>query len=361
MLTPFDDYPIHQTSAPVAVPASGDRNFFDRYFFNGYTADGSLYFATAFGMYPNREVADAAFSVARGGRQVSVHASGLCPLDRTRTAIGPIRVVVEEPMRRHSVHVDAPDHGLRAELTFQARGGPVMEEPFRVSAGVRTVMDYTRLTQFGSWTGWVEVDGERVELPAGAVPGSRDRSWGVRQVGERNPGPPGAFQFFWLWAPVNFDDFATHFDVNEDADGERWHQGGYLVPAGEGEVEKAKAVDHRITWRPGTRWADRAEIDLALPSGDRTVVLEPILEFQMMGLGYLHPEWGHGVWKGELAVAGERWDLPVAEPLAPQHLHVQALCRATMGDRTGVGILEQLVIGPHAPSGLTGLLDGAQG
>ena len=36
MLTRFDDYPVHQTPEPVAHPSTGDRNFYDRYFFNGY-------------------------------------------------------------------------------------------------------------------------------------------------------------------------------------------------------------------------------------------------------------------------------------------------------------------------------------
>jgi hypothetical protein len=31
-----------------------------------------------------------------------------------------------------------------------------------------------------------------------------------------------------------------------------------------------------------------------------------------------------------------------------------------MGERTGVGVVEQIAIGPHAPSGLTGFLDGYQ-
>ena len=44
----------------------------------------------------------------------------------------------------------------------------------------------------------------------------------------------------------------------------------------------------------------------------------------------------------------------------PQHIHIQHLCRARMGDREGIGILEQLVIGPHAPSGFESLFDGAR-
>ena len=34
MLTRGDDYPIHQTPEPIAY-AGSDRNFYDRYFFNG--------------------------------------------------------------------------------------------------------------------------------------------------------------------------------------------------------------------------------------------------------------------------------------------------------------------------------------
>ncbi|PZU14334.1 MAG: hypothetical protein DI591_12175, partial [Citromicrobium sp.] len=38
MLTKGDDYPVHQTAEPIAF-AGTDRNFYDRYFFNGYAPD----------------------------------------------------------------------------------------------------------------------------------------------------------------------------------------------------------------------------------------------------------------------------------------------------------------------------------
>jgi hypothetical protein len=359
VLTPFDDYPIHQTSQPVAHTASADLNHYDRYFFNGYAADGSLFFGAALGLYPNRQVIDGAFSVVVDGEQRSVHASGRCPAGRTPTAVGSVRVAVVEPLRRLRVVVEAPEHGLAAELTFTGRGEAVEEPPFLLRQGSRTLMDYTRLTQLGTWAGWVDVDGHRHDVDG--LAGCRDRSWGIRPVGERAPGAPGPLpQFFWLWAPLSFPSFGTLFDVQEDADGRRWHHGGAVV-APDGPAEHVVGVDHRVAWEPGTRRMASAELDLLLHGGRRhTIALEPLLHFQMLGLGYLHPEWGHGVWKGELAVAGERWPVPVADPLAVQHLHVQTLVRATVdGGEVGVGVLEQLVIGPHGPSGLTGLLDGA--
>jgi hypothetical protein len=363
VLTPFDDYPLHQTSQPLAVPASGDPNHYDRFFFNGYRHDGSLVFGAAMGLYPNRQVIDAAFSVVRGGEQVSVLASGRCPLDRTATAVGPVEVRILQPMAVLQVLVDAPAQGLRADLVFRGRSAPLQEPPFLLHAGTRTVMDVTRLTQFGTWDGWIEIDGAREEVTADSVLGCRDRSWGVRTVGERAGGAPGpAPQYFWLWAPVNFGDLCTHFDVNERSDGSRWHAAGFVVPVGDGDPVAARSVDYRLAWRPGTRRAAWCDIDLVGADGaTQTVRLEPTVEFQMLGLGYLHPEWGHGCWQGELAVTAARWSLPVPDTLAPHHLHVQALCRARLGDREGIGVLEQLVIGPHAPSGLSGLLDGAPG
>jgi hypothetical protein len=84
VLSSFDDFPIHQTSQPIAQTATSDINHYDRYFFNGYTKDTRLFFATAMGLYPNRHVVDASFSVVvdggtAGARQISVHASGRAP------------------------------------------------------------------------------------------------------------------------------------------------------------------------------------------------------------------------------------------------------------------------------------------
>jgi hypothetical protein len=279
-------------------------------------------------------------------------------------------VEVLEPLNALRVTVEAPEQGLRADLTFVRRSAAIEEDHFRHQVGARVVMDYTRLTQFGGWEGWIEVDGELTDLAPGETLGSRDRSWGIRSVGERAPsGAPVADpQFFWLWAPVNFDTFSTHFDVNELFDGKRWHESAFVAPVagpdGAAPADAMRSVDYEIAWRPGTRTAEWFAMHFTPWTGEpSTIRLEPLFEFHMSGLGYLHPEWGHGVWKGELAVDGERWDLPVADVLAPDKVHVQAVVKATttggLGEHEGLGVLEQLAIGRHDPSGLTGLFDGA--
>ena len=332
MLTAYDDFPIHQAPVPVSVTATTDVNFYDRYFFNGYQRDGSSYFGVAMGLYPNRHVADAAFSMMIDGEQISVFTSQRAPADRRdATHLGPIRIDMLEPMRVLRVTVEAPDQGVCADLTFTARSVAVEEPHYWWRVGVRAIFDYTRFTQFGSWAGWIEVDGTRRDLAAATVWGSRDRSWGIRPTGESAPGgaPVGVPQFYWLWAPVNFPSLSTHFDVNEDGDGRRWHEVGAIVRS-DAAPEMMRTVDYRVEWRPGTRWAQRFEYDL-IDHHDQvhTVRLRPRGEFQMSGLGYGHPEFGHGVWKGESIVAAERIPLPVAEACTRRNVHVQAVCDAT--------------------------------
>jgi hypothetical protein len=195
-------------------------------------------------------------------------------------------------------------------------------------------------------------------------------------VGERPaaaaPGPPP--QIYWIWAPLHLGEICTLLGTFEDADGHAWHAHGAVAPTwasqvdahreGSTEVRTLARAAHRIRFAPGTRRAASAELELVPRSGEGEtlrVALEPLLTFQMRGLGYLDPEWGHGMWKGDLAVHAETWDLARLDPLDPRHVHVQQLVRARVGEREGSGVLEQLVIGPHAPSGFSGLLDGASG
>lgn len=369
MLTPADDFPLHQTAEPIAHPGTGDRNHYDRYFFNGHTADGSLFFSTAMGLYPNRQVIDGAFSVVRDGVQRSVFASGRIPADRRATRIGPVRVEVLEPLRRLRVVVD--DDELGADLVFEARSAAWEEPRFtRYGHDTHLVMDYTRLTQWGRWSGSVEVDGERIVVDELDVVGVRDRSWGIRSVGERPDGAPAPLpQFYWLWAPLHFDDHCLHFAFNDSAEGIPWYASGVVLP----DVEPGaatwgpdapgaavRAVDHEIAWRRRTRRVERARLRLEPWRAEPIdVELEPLVDFQMRGVGYLHPEFRHGCWLGEEVVGHESLVLADLDPLDAANLHVQSVVRATAGDRVGVGVLEQLVIGVHEPSGFTGLLDGA--
>jgi hypothetical protein len=362
-LSKGDDYPIHQTSEPIAY-AGTDRNFYDRYFFNGYSATpgDKSFFAVAFGVYPHLNIADAAFVVVRDGVEVALHASRCLEMERMTLSVGPISIEVIEPLKKLRVLVNAPDQNMAADVTFTGRCAPIEEPRFVRRIGPRTLMDYTRLTQNGRYLGWIELDGVRQSVD-GFV-GTRDRSWGVRTVGARDPqalAPAAAPQFFWLWSPTNFRSGSLFFHTNDDANGMPWNRRAVWQPD-EGAAREFDDAGAQIRWQPGSRHAASAVVTLVDGAWRRELTFTPVYNFFMLGLGYGHPKWAHGLNHGGLAVERENIALKEVDVHLPHHLHIQALCDVNYRDEQGAaqqgrGVLEQLALGPHRPSGFTSTLD----
>jgi len=186
----------------------------------------------------------------------------------------------------------------------------------------------------------------------------------VRPVGLRDPqalAPAAPPQFFWLWSPCNFESASLFFHSNDDAAGLPWNRRAVWAPDS-GPLREIEHVTAQVNWRSGTRHATSATVTLGEGSQRLEATFAPVLDFFMLGLGYGHPRWAHGLNHGDLAV--EREDLVLAEVdvRQQQHLHVQALCDVNCRDaegrvHQGRGVLEQLALGPHAPSGFKSTLD----
>ena len=381
IITPFDDYCIHQSEEPLAVPTQSDRNFYDRYWFNGYntaaTGDGADYlFEIGLGAYPNRYVMDGHFSVVIDGVQHSLHASRRCPEDRSQTDLGPLHLSVEQPLRQLRVRVDENVGGISCDLLFSANSAPMVEPKNLLSRDIRRIMYNSRFTQFGNWSGWIKVGGTRIEVRADVCLGTRDKSWGVRPVGEPEGGAPPVDQpeprVYWIWAPLSFSDVCTHFGSFEDADGHATQLSGCFLPRyadmaaipesshGHPGLREMQTVRHRVVWEPGTRRPRSVEFDFCEADGvEHNITAEVDGHFHMHGIGYQHPEWGHAIWHGESKVTCEQWRLDELDPLQLHHVHQHARVRARMGDQEGHGLVETVVLGPHAPSGFRDFLDGA--
>jgi len=373
MITSFDDYCIHQTAEPIAQPAQSDRNFYDRYWFNGIDRESDYTFEIGLGLYPNRRVMDAHFSVSMGGRQVAFHASRRAPKERRETAVGPLVLEIVKPMRQVRVTLGPNEHGIECDLIFTATSVPHEEPPNVMRDDGHLIMHNSRFTQMGHWHGHCTVDGKRQSVDRAY--GTRDKSWGVRPVGEPQGGAPGLMNsepgVYWVWCPINFGDVCTQFGTFEDRDGKPTQVSADLVPLYD-TIEKIpelvepglvhmQEVKHTLSWRKGTRQPSGGEFHFADKQGRRyDIEVEPTgLVFYMLGIGYNHAEWGHGCWKGELVTAREDWDLGAVNPLDYQFLHNHQVIRARMGDRTGIGTLETIVIGRHTPSGFKDFFDGA--
>lgn len=374
MLNLLDDFPIHQTVEPLAHPATSDRNAYDRFFFNGFSTGGEWMFGLAMGLYPHRGILDCAFSVVRkDGLQHSFFASRRAPRERTDMAVGPLRIEIPAPMRRTRVVLDDNDSGLACDLTFSARTAAIEEGRQALWNGPKRTMDTTRFDLFGCWSGTIRTPEGEIAVSADTCLGVKDRSWGVRRIGEPETGGAPAtapFGAFFLWAPLFWPDHVSQAIYYDDIHGKPLIREALVAPlydaepngpeAEDGRARRLATARHRIVYHPGTRLARGAEIDLVDHDDSlRTIAFEPLLTFHMKGIGYNHPEWGHAYWKGELAMGHETFDPRKLDPLQIANFHTQQVCRVRDGERQGLGVLEQVVLGPYAPAGFTGMTDGA--
>jgi hypothetical protein len=132
------------------------------------------------------------------------------------------------------------------------------------------------------------------------------------------------------------------------------------LPADQMNPTPLLRVEHLIDWQPGTRRARGARLLIhTLDGACDEMTLEPLMTFQMKGIGYGHPVWGHGQWHDERAVGSETYELAALDGLLPENVHVQQLVRARWRGREGLGVFEQVILGPHARYGFRDLVDGA--
>jgi hypothetical protein len=374
VLSKFDDYPIHQTAEPVFHVATSDHNTYDRYWYNAHALDGSFYFGVGLCRYPNLGILDGSLSLAIDGRQYAFHGSCRAPLEPTDTTVGPFALQILEPMGRHRIVIAANETGIECELLFTPYTACIEEGRQTLRNQRHLIMDVTRLDQFGTWQGWIRYDGKELKVDGRSTMGLKDRSWGVRPVGDSYGGgaPLAEFQaIHFNWMPIHWENECSLAGWFEDGTGNQWHTDQGFLPryASMEEVPGTNdpdsrlwrgKVEHNLTMIPGTRRASAAVVTMQDRSGEQMVVtLQPVLVHRMKGLGYQHPDWGHGKWQGELAIAGESWVDSELDPLALENLHIQQIVKATCGDRVGHGVLEQLHIGPSTSHGFKDWFDGA--
>jgi hypothetical protein len=336
----WDDFPVHQASEWIAHPATSDRNFYDRYYFNAFDIDGGFMAVMGLGQYPNLGVTDAFVTVRVGEQQHVVRASR--PLtDRADTKVGPISVEVLEPLKRLRVICEPTEHTVAMDLTWENFGPAIPEPPHFLRHAGRVVFDTQRLAQMGSWSGTITVDGTDLKVGPGTTYGSRDRSWGVRPVGEKEPdgirqGANIMGSRMWNYFPMRFDDHSIFYILQEGTDGE--HQ---LVQSQrvwlDGRIEELGTPSHE-------HQMDGREITSSVITfeGGVQVRCTPLLpNYIAIGTGYgLEPDWRHGMYQGpELVVQGVTYSVPEIKQLGAYAV-VDHAARFEYEGNVGHGLLE---------------------
>ena len=355
-LSPLDDYPIHQAPEVMRHVTTSDRNFYDRYYFNVHACSDELMLIIGIGQYPNLGVQDAFAVVRRGPLHKVVRASRELGDDRMDTSVGPFHVEVIEGLRKLRVVLDETEHGLSFDLVWEGAIPATLEPPHYLRWQERVVFDARRIAQTGRWTGTITIDGETIEATPDHWWGSRDRSWGIRPVGE--PEPPGiqaknAGTFYWLYAPMQFEDHSILCIVQEDEKGRRVLEEATRVWPDDREPEYLGRPEYRPAYAEGTRDVVTATLRFAPPGGTPFEVrATPILPVHLMvGTGYgLEPGWKHGMYQGpDLKVEGVTHDLREPDDAARMWGMVDAVGRYEYADGTavGYGLYEYWALGPH--------------
>jgi hypothetical protein len=362
MVSPLDEYPLHQVPLPVTWAGTSDRNFYDRSYFNAHDGSGDLFLVTGLGYYPNLGTKDAFVLLRRGHEQTAVHLGEPIDDDRLDQRVGAYRVEVSEPLRRLRVVLEETE-GVAMDLTWEGSFDVLQEQPHVMRAGSRVTLQAQRFAQVGTWSGTLSVDGEDVEVSPDRWVGTRDRSWGIRPVGESEPaGRPAEPPFegmWWTYVPLRFDDHAVVLILQEDPSGYRTLNDCHRIWA-DGRVEQLGWPRVEISYAAGTRTPTGAVISCTTPAGAPVrLEVESLLPVPLhVGGGYGgDPDWTHGVWKGAGFTERVTYDLDdesVAGRLMFGVIDHAARARCTEADGAtseGFGLFEHGALGRHDPSG----------
>lgn len=363
MLSPLDDYPIHQVAQPVRRVGTSDRNFYDRYYFNcmpvapspGEERDGP-FLIMGMGQYPNLGTTDAFAVVVHDGVHRVVRASRVLGLDRMDTSVGPFSITVVRGLEELCFRLDdafttdtGDETSLAFDLTWHGAQRPI-EEPRHTDRDAvgRIFLDACRLAQMGGWSGRLRIGERTWEVTPDAWWGSRDRSWGIRPSGESEP--PGVAAtlpsagFNWLYVPVRFEDQSVFVICQSRNDGSRVLEEAVRVwRTGDGEgVEYLGRPEYELTWDDEHRFVERATVG----AGKLELQVEPLLPIHLgVGTGYgFDPEWRNGNYAGDMVVHERRWDLRSEEGRAAMWGIVDAAAQFTLDGQQGHGLFEYLFI-----------------
>lgn len=368
MLSSFDDFPVHQVAEPIRHVGTSDRNFYDRYYFNCHTCSDEIFVVLGMGVYPNLGTQDVFASCARGGTHHVVRASRALG-DRADLSVGPFRLEVVEPLQRLRFVLEPTEHTLAFDLTWEGVHLPYEEPRHVIRQYGRTVFDTVRFAQNGSWTGTLSVGDETFDVTPDRWWGARDRSWGIRPVGD--PEPQGIRRDLpqlvgmWNYAPIRFDDFSVLCILQEEPDGSRTIEDAARIPHDPSRApESLGRPEYHHVLDPGTRMISGPSTFTfpEAPGGPIEIVCTPLThDYMAVGTGYgLGDDFRHGMYRGDLVVEGRTWPVVELDTWAwfaiVEHCARFELHGPDGSSHTGYGMHEHLFVGPFPQLGLDSAL-----
>ena len=369
-----DEQLTHQVADTFAVVGTSDPSWTEKVCAMAMARDGSLQIGFGLGKYPNRNVMDAYAASSRGPEQITVRASRRLAPNPDITAMGPIRYDIVEPQRVVRFRLDANDcQPLSFDWLFEAAVPPCLEERTHLRSQYRTSAELVRYHQIGVASGWIEIDGERVEMDPDSWVSTRDHSWGVRYdvglppidiEGAGETIPPGV-GFMMIWSPT----------LLERPDGSRYtlhlHFTRFTMPgldqlmttAGvehpDGRREAIVRLDPELRFDPDNRRLLGGRLLATMEDGsERPLTIEVLGHTGVQlgaGLYFGFDGHHHGEFRGELHVDGERIT-DCRPPELARRLHqirdTAIRIEDPVGGGVGFGNCQPIAAGPWPELGL---------
>jgi len=361
-ISPADDLLIHQTTDTLDYVFTSDRNFYDRYYFNLHSSSDELFLVTGMGQYPNLGTTDAFVCISHGSTQYTVRASRALGSDRLNSRVGPFAVEVIEGLETLRLTLDDNEWGVGFDLTFRGAVAALEEPKMQHRLFARVTMDTSRFAQLGCYEGCLTVAGKTYDVTPDLWKGVRDKSWGIRPVGE--PVPPGidataqrSAGLFHNWIPAQFDDFAIKLFFDEDAEGNRiLEESARIWNIGRDKpVERLGPPRHEFSYRSGTREIERAVVRFRdVADEELSLTTTPLRTVYLAaGSGYIPMDgWGHGTYQGPEVVQGMTYDMGDPAVRKQYALLCETLCRFELSTgEIGYGMHEHMCMGTYKPYG----------
>ena len=313
MLSPYDEYPVHQTPYPVSYIPSTDYNWDEGYYFAAFNPDEKVFLATGFRINPNSDMIGGYALLSVDGKQHTVRFNRCWRRDFD-LKIGPFRMEVIEPMRRIRLVLDENESGQRFDILWEGTAPAFLEDHHIAVNRNRRTTDQSRYSQPGKCSGFIALRGQRWQVDPANWTGARDHSWGLYAErpplgpdrkwlppAQKNEGPARALR---IWSCFRAGEYSGFFHMHEDGDGRQQKMndvfgtpfGGHLFKGWSDEAVELTAGRHALEFHPGTRLLKSGKIFLTDKDGKewRQEFDAPAPPWLVMTMGYHTGSWKDG-------------------------------------------------------------------
>ena len=302
MITPYDEFPVHQSPHPFSQVPSTDYAWDDGMFFGVFNSELKTAFIIYMRVSPNTDVIAGSALMSVADRQYTVRLKQPWR-GHFDTSMGPVSIRFVEPLKVIRVTMRPNESELTCDFEWVALGQPYTEPHHFAASRGRTTTDQTRYNQSGTGRGWIQLGDMRYSFSEGEWWGGRDHSWGLyaaRPHLSPNPKwlPPqevpavreGLHWMSWWGSP----DHSGFVSVNESEEGEQVKMNEVFGTPLVGGIDygldkpgpKVVAARHKMEFHPETRVLARVTWLLTdVDGGEWTQVYVPTGGFNPFSMG----------------------------------------------------------------------------